>query len=154
MLWIFLPMPIAPCIGNASSKKSRLKKARFLLFYFLSLPNNAPIHCRLSLEMFCRLMSFGHSASQAYVLVQLPKPNSSILATMFLTRSAASIWPWGNKAKWLTLAPTNNMALAFLQAATQAPQPMHEAASMAMSALCFGIGIVLASGTPPVVVLM
>lgn len=76
------------------------------------------------------------------------------LADHFVTRSAASIWPCGNKAKWLTLAPTNSIALAFLQAATQAPQPMQDAASMAMSALCFGIGIVLASGTPPVVVLM
>ena len=57
---------------------------------FLSLPNSAPIHCLLSREMFCLLMSFGHSASQAYVLVQLPKPSSSILATMFFARSAAS----------------------------------------------------------------
>jgi hypothetical protein len=44
-------------------KKSR-PKARFQ-FHFLSLPNNEPIQCLLSLEMFCRLMSFGHSASQA-----------------------------------------------------------------------------------------
>ena len=41
-------------------------------------------------------------------------------------------------------------AEAFLQAATQAPQPIHAAASKASSAIFFGIGISLASGTPPV----
>ena len=46
------------------------------------------------------------------------------------------------------------MALAFLQAATQAPQPMQAAASMAWSALCLGTRMLLASGTPPVVALM
>ena len=79
------------------TKESRYEGA--ILFYFLSSPNSEPIQCRLSLEIFCRLMSLGHSASQAYVLVQLPKPNSSILETIFRTRSAASTLPCGNKAK-------------------------------------------------------
>ena len=36
---------------------------------------------------------FGHSISQAPVLVQFPNPSSSILATMALARRAASIFP-------------------------------------------------------------
>src|SRR5690606_13525631 len=45
---------------------------------------------------------------------------------------------------------TNNIADAFLQAATQAPQPIQVAASKASSAMRLGTGILLASGTPPV----
>ena len=85
------------------------------------------------------------------MLVQLPKPSSSILATMACTLLAASGFPCGNSAIWDTFADTNSMAEAFLHAATQAPQPMQEAESMASSALYFGIGIAFASGTPPVV---
>ena len=36
------------------------------------------------------------------------------------------------------------------QAATQAPQPMHWAASMAVSTVSFGMSMVLASCAPPV----
>ena len=42
------------------------------------------------------------------------------------------------------------MALAFLQAATQAPQPMQAAASKAASATGLEMGVVLASGAEPV----
>jgi hypothetical protein len=42
------------------------------------------------------------------------------------------------------------MALAFLQAATQAPQPMQAAAAKAASASVFGTGRPLASGAEPV----
>lgn len=42
------------------------------------------------------------------------------------------------------------MAEAFLQAATQAPQPMQAAASMAMSAVGFEMGMLLASWGLPV----
>jgi hypothetical protein len=41
------------------------------------------------------------------------------------------------------------VALAFLQAATHAPQPMHVAASIARSASGFGTGIAFASGAAP-----
>ena len=40
------------------------------------------------------------------------------------------------------------------QAATQAPQPMQAAASMAASATGFGIGMRLASGAAPVATVM
>ena len=92
----------------------------------------------------------GHSISQAPVLVQLPKPSSSILATIAFARRAASTFPCGNKASWDTLAATKSIAEEFLQVAAQAPQPMQAAASIASSALSLEIGIALASGTPPV----
>src|SRR5471030_410376 len=95
-------------------------------------------------------ISLGHSASQAPVLVQLPKPSSSIWATMACTRLQRSGCPCGNKAICETLADTNSIADAFLQAATQAPQPIHVAELKASSAITFGINISLASGTPPV----
>ena len=50
----------------------------------------------------------------------------------------------------MTLAAVNRLAAPFGHAATQAPQPMHAAASIAASATGFGIGIRLASGAPPV----
>ena len=49
-----------------------------------------------------------------------------------------------------TLAETKSMALAFLHAATHAPQPIQAAASIARSAACFGTGIALPSGADPV----
>ena len=48
--------------------------------------------------MLDTLMSFGHSASQAYVLVQFPNPKSSILATILSTRLFASTFPCGSRA--------------------------------------------------------
>src|SRR5688572_18797646 len=100
--------------------------------------------------MFVRLMPFGHSASQAPVLVQAPNPSLSICATILSTRSFLSGFPCGSSANWETFALTNNIADAFLQAATQAPQPIQAAESKASSAIFFGIGISFASGTPPV----
>src|SRR5882762_4008402 len=92
----------------------------------------------------------GHSASQAPVLVQAPNPSASICVTILSTRSFFSGLPCGSKANWETLALTNNMAEEFLHAATHAPHPMHVAESNASSATFLGIGISLASGTPPV----
>ncbi len=48
------------------------------------------------------------------------------------------------------MAETKSMAEALGQAATQAPQPMQAAASMARSALSFEIGMALPSGALPV----
>ena len=92
-------------------------------------------------------IDFGHSAWQAPVLVQLPNPSSSILATIALARRAASTRPCGNLANDETRAATNNIAEPFLQVAAQAPQPMHEAASIDSSASAFGMGMAFASGT-------
>src|SRR5574344_1661562 len=100
--------------------------------------------------MFVIETPFGHSASQAPVFVQFPKPSSSILATIAFARRAASTLPCGRSASWLTLAETKSIAEPFLQAAAQAPQPMQDAASIASSATGLGIAIALASGTPPV----
>ena len=59
---------------------------------------------------------------------------------MFSTRCSRSALPCGNTARCDTFAETKSMAEAFLHAATQAPQPMHAAASMAVSASVFGNG--------------
>src|SRR5450759_4053743 len=99
--------------------------------------------------MFTILISFGHSASQAPVFEQLPKPTSSIFSTIALTLSLASIRPWGKRANWEILADTNNIAEAFLQAATQAPQPIQIAESKASSDFFFCTRIELASGAAP-----
>ena len=53
-----------------------------------------------------------------------------------------------------TFADTKSMALAFLHAATQAPQPMHWAASIARSAFSLDTGMLFASGALPVRTLM
>ncbi len=79
-----------------------------------------------------------------------PKPSASIVSTIAVTRRSFSGWPCGNRLRWETLAETNNMAEAFLQAATHAPQPMQAAASIASSAASFGTGTALASGADPV----
>ena len=91
-------------------------------------------------------MLFGHSDSQAPVLVQFPNPSSSILATMAFARRAASIFPCGRRANWETLAATKSIAEEFLQVAAQAPQPIQAAASIASSAAGLAIGIAFPSG--------
>jgi len=48
------------------------------------------------------------------------------------------------------LAAVNSIADAFGHAATHAPQPMHAAASIDISAHCFSIGIALPSCALPV----
>src|SRR5512146_1322485 len=95
-------------------------------------------------------MPFGQTASQEPVTLQAPNPSMSIWVTIDRTRLSCSGLPWGSRLRCDTLADTNSMAEAFLQAATQAPQPMHEAASIASSTVCLGIGNELASGGWPV----
>src|SRR5699024_7312517 len=72
------------------------------------------------------------------------------LGIIALARCNVSTLPCGSLASDETRAATNSMAEPFLQVATQAPQPIHAAASMLSSASSRGIGMVLASGTPPV----
>src|SRR5690625_5831559 len=67
--------------------------------------------------MLSNEISFGHSTSQAPVLVQFPKPSASICATMFCTRLEASTLPCGSNAYCETFALTNSIADPFLQAA-------------------------------------
>ena len=87
------------------------------------------------------LISFGQAASHSSWLVQLPKPSASICATMLTD----ALGPLGlalrqQRRGGETLAATNSMAEAFGQAATQAPQPMQAAASIAGSASSLGTG--------------
>ena len=69
---------------------------------------------------------------------------------MLTTRVARSGWPWGRSPRCDTLAATNSIAEALGQAATQAPHPMHAAASIARSASRFGTSVEFASGALPV----
>src|SRR5690606_8756821 len=103
------------------------------------------IYSRFNRAMFSREIPLGHSISQAPVLVKLPKPSLSICSTMARTRDVASTFPCGSSANWLTLAAVNNIALAFLQAATQAPHEIQDAEKNAASASSLGIGIEFAS---------
>ena len=50
---------------------------------------------------------------------------------------------------WEIFAPVNSIAEAFGHAATQAPQPMQDAASIDASAASRFTGIAFASGAPP-----
>src|SRR5688572_23385659 len=95
-------------------------------------------------------MPTGHSAEQAPVLVQAPKPSASICATIFSARNLRSAFPCGSSAYLLTCAPTKSIADAFLQAATQAPQAIQAAELNASSAIGLGIRVSLASRALPV----
>src|SRR5690554_3340616 len=90
-------------------------------------------YSRFIRAMFSKEIPFGHSTSHAPVLVQFPKPSSSIWLTMFNTRSVASTLPCGNRATCETFAETYSIAEAFLQEATQAPHPIQAAASKDLS---------------------
>ena len=61
-----------------------------LIVYPLKLADK---YSRFMRAIFSKEIPFGHSTSQAPVLVQLPKPSSSICCTMFNTRSVASTCP-------------------------------------------------------------
>src|SRR4030095_13920047 len=100
--------------------------------------------------MKSRLISLGQTASHEPVTEQLPKPASSIALTISITRRSFSTLPCGRRLRCDALAETNSIAEAFLHAATQAPQPMQEAASIADSAFALETRIVLASGAWPV----
>jgi hypothetical protein len=54
------------------------------------------------------------------------------------------------KLRWVIFAEVKSMAAAFGQEATHAPQPMHAAASKAVSAASFETRTALASGALPV----
>jgi len=119
-----------------------------LLLYFL-------LSFALKKSLFRKAMwladiSFGHTASHSYSFVQLPNPSSCMVSTIAIVRRFLSGWPWGSTLRCLALALTNNIAEAFLQDATHAPQPMQAAASIASSAKSCAMGIALASGADPV----
>src|SRR5450759_4916500 len=95
-------------------------------------------------------MCLGHSASHAPVFEHLPNPTSSIFSTIALTLSLASTRPCGKRANCVIFAETNNIADAFLHAATQAPHPIQIAESNASSDFFFCTRIELASGAAPV----
>src|SRR5690606_18989980 len=94
-------------------------------------------------------ISFGHASSHSPWLVQEPK-NSSIVSTIDSVRRHRSAWPCGNWLRCCTFAAVKSWAALLGHAATQAPQAMHAAASIAESAASLGTGMRLASGALPV----
>src|ERR1044072_6827484 len=96
------------------------------------------------------LIDFGHTASHSRCIVQLPNPSRSIASIILTTRCLRSGWPCGSRARCEIFALVKSDDEPLGHAATQAPQPMQAAASIATSALCFGTGTVLASGALPV----
>src|SRR3989339_193952 len=121
-----------------------------LSFYSISernaaLKNSLFIRAMLTIEI-----SLGHSASHSLSFVQFPKPSPSIIRTISMALFAASGFPWGRRASWEIFALVKSIAEALGHAATQAPHPIHAAASIAFSAISSGIKMVFASGAPPV----
>ena len=68
---------------------------------------------------------------------------------MSCTRVYRAACPWGSFAKCVIFAPVNSIAAPLGHAATQAPQPMQIAASIASSASSGLIGFALGSGFGP-----
>ena len=73
------------------NKKSQTQGPGFLFIYFsdsdqtFSLVSEAEKYSLFILAILVREIPFGHSASQAPVLVQAPNPSASIWATIFST---------------------------------------------------------------------
>src|SRR6266487_2194153 len=107
-------------------------------------------YSRFNSAMLVTEIPLGQVASQASVNVHAPKPSLSICATIFITRLLRSGSPCGNNARCATFAARNNIALLFLQAATQAPQPIQVAAAKDASAFSFSTGMAFASTALPV----
>ena len=101
-------------------------------------------------EMTSIGISFGQTASHSPSFVQLPKPSASICSTIAQHAVVALRLALRQQARCETFAAVKSIAEAFLHAATQAPQPMQAAESMAASASAFGTRMALPSCAPPV----
>ena len=93
-------------------------------------------------------ISFGHAASHSPWLVH--EPNQRSISSTMMVRSHRSGWPCGSRLRCSIFAAVNSCAALLGQAATQAPHPMHTAASIAESATSFGMRMRLPSGALPV----
>ena len=103
-------------------------------------PSRVDFHPALRYSRFRKAMwvteiSFGQTASHSYSLEQLPNPSASMAFARAKTRLWCSGLPCGNMPRCFAFAETKSIADAFLQEATQAPQPMQAAASIASSAV-------------------
>src|SRR6476469_7186282 len=119
---------------------SKLEPRISKLILYSSLDNTALVYSLFNLAILFTDISFGQAASHASVNVHEPNPSLSICAIIFTTRVFLSGSHCGNNAKCAIFAEVNNIAELFLQAATQAPQPIQAAAANAVSALSFSIG--------------
>ena len=78
------------CYFNNCTNKTSQQAAKVNSFYPFRFATKYSLFMR---AIFSREIPLGHSTSQAPVLVQFPKPSSSICLTMFSTRSVASTCP-------------------------------------------------------------
>src|SRR5215468_3315417 len=97
-------------------------------------------YSRVIRAMFEMGISFGQTASHSPSFEQLPNPSASARSIIATTRLERSNCPCGMSARCEILALMKRCADAFLQAATQAPQPMQTAASIAPSDTLLGMG--------------
>ena len=105
---------------------------------------------RFRRAMKSTLIPLGHASWQAPWFVQLPKPSRSCWATMSRTRRVPlGLRPAEACRGGSTLAAVKSMAEALGHAATQAPHPMHWAASMAWSASSLADGNRVGVGGAP-----
>ena len=103
--------------------------------HLVSLNSTARMYSRFIRAIVEIGISFGQTASHSPSFEQLPNPSASIRSTIATTRAARSTSPCGSSAEVRDLRAVKSAADAFLHAATQAPQPMHAAASIARSAI-------------------
>ncbi len=91
------PLLTAPKQKTSLIGKEVFEKCEIIKIYSAVKP--ADRYSLFKRAMLVTEIAFGHSASHAYVLVQLPNPSLSICATMLNTRFLASGLPCGNNAK-------------------------------------------------------
>src|SRR5499427_9960225 len=147
--------------GHSTLRRAakRVQSARMILLSCVDLARNnkaayrglnrARMYSRVIRAMFEMEISFGQTASHSPSFEQLPNPSLSACAIIAVTRVTRSGCPCGSSASCEIFALMKRCAEAFLQAATHAPQPMHAAESIAVSATSFGMSTVLPSGAPP-----
>src|SRR5580765_2651438 len=109
----------------------------------------ARMYSRVIRAMLEMGISFGQTASHSPSFEQLPNPSLSACAIIAVTRWYRSCCPCGSRARCEIFALMKRWADAFLHAATQAPQPMHAAESIAASDTSFGIRMLFPSCAPP-----
>ena len=108
------------------------------------------MYSRFIRAMLAIEISFGQTASHSPSFEQLPNPSASCRSTIAIAQAFhAQVALRQQRAVRLTLAAVKEAANAFLQAATQSPQPIQAAESIACSTTCPEMSMAFPSGAPP-----
>jgi type IV pilus assembly protein PilC len=139
--WVLLGMVI---IGVAWTMFAKSDKGRFWIHRnLIRIPLVGSLFHKLNIEIFCRVFAILYSGAGdniGVIKIAAEGTGNSYMEHRIKTITVPMMVAQGTEA--------------FLHCATQAPQPMHEAASIAMSAVPLPIGIEFASGAAPVRTLM